>query len=268
MEKGSLDYSDDEKNQIFQDIFSGKIDLENLPEDLYHDIASILKDGVKSGYADAGTKIDFDISDTELIADLQENIYMFSGAKTFTQVKEMMAELVDEKGQIVPFNDFRESARGIFDMFNETYLKTEYDTTIGMAQNAAKWNEIDKQKDLLPYLKYSAVEDANTSEICAPLDGICLPVDDPFWDTYMPLNHFNCRCLVTQEDESAAPDLSSEIQVEAATGNAKEDMQAVFKMNPGKDRVIFDDKHPYFDVGNGYKAFAKENFGLPLPDSE
>jgi hypothetical protein len=147
MEKGSLDYSDDEKNQIFQDIFSGKIDLENLPEDLYHDIASILKDGVKSGYADAGTKIDFDISDTELIADLQENIYMFSGAKTFTQVKEMMAELVDEKGQIVPFNDFRESARGIFDMFNETYLKTEYDTTIGMAQNAAKWNEIDKQKD-------------------------------------------------------------------------------------------------------------------------
>jgi hypothetical protein len=34
--------------------------------------------------------------------------------------------------------------------------------------------------------------DANTSDICRPLDGITRPVDDPFWNVHAPLNHFNC----------------------------------------------------------------------------
>jgi hypothetical protein len=37
-------------------------------------------------------------------------------------------------------------------------------------------------------------------------------------------------------------------------------------MNPGKDGYIFSPDHPYFDVAPKDREFAKENFGLPIPE--
>ena len=42
----------------------------------------------------------------------------------------------------------------------------------------------------------------------------------------------------------------------------------MFKMNPGKERVVFDKDHPYFDVAKKDVAFAKTNFGLPIPEND
>ena len=111
----------------------------------------------------------------------------------------------------------------------------------------------------MPNLEYSAVMDPNTSEICAPLDGIIAPVDDPIWDKIMPLNHFNCRCLVLQTDSPATPDYTQ------TADNVIDTMQGVFKNNPGKSGEIFTKDHPYFEVSNQYREWAKQNFGLDLP---
>jgi hypothetical protein len=42
-------------------------------------------------------------------------------------------------------------------------------------------------------------------------------------------------------------------------------MQPIFKMNVGLDKVVFSDKHPYFDVEPKDKKFARNNFDLPIP---
>ena len=125
-------------------------------------------------------------------------------------------------------------------------------------------NEIEKNKDTLPMLRYSAVMDPNTSEICAPLDGIVAPVDDEVWATIAPLNHFNCRCVLLQETSDVEKTDGNQEKVDEVT----KDMQPLFKMNPGKDKVIFDDKHPYFQVEKKDRAFAADNFGLPIPDND
>ena len=39
----------------------------------------------------------------------------------------------------------------------------------------------------------------------------------------------------------------------------------IFKHNAGKTKEIFNKEHPYFDVPNEFKKFAKKNFGLPIP---
>ena len=40
----------------------------------------------------------------------------------------------------------------------------------------------------------------------------------------------------------------------------------LFRVNPGKDRMIYDkEKHPYFNVPEQFKYLKDVNFNLPLP---
>jgi len=43
-----------------------------------------------------------------------------------------------------------------------------------------------------PYLRFDAVGDSRTSDICEALDGKVLPADDPFWRTHSPPLHHQC----------------------------------------------------------------------------
>jgi SPP1 gp7 family putative phage head morphogenesis protein len=55
-----------------------------------------------------------------------------------------------------------------------------------------------------PYLRFDAVGDARTSDICDALDGTLLPADDPFWRTHSPPLHPNCRSILTPLTEEEA----------------------------------------------------------------
>ncbi len=48
-----------------------------------------------------------------------------------------------------------------------------------------------------PYLRFDAVGDSRTSEICEALNGKVLPADDSFWRTHSPPLHPNCRSILT-----------------------------------------------------------------------
>lgn len=266
--------NDKEMDALIEGIFTGAITEYNLPENLYFAIADRLKEGVYKGFGidftklskDVDTLVKFDAKDLELLIELRENVYMFSAAKTFNEVLDFKGALVNDKGEIKPFKEFKQDMLSLDEQYNKNWLRTEYDTAYGQAQNAVAWNQFEKNKDVLPNLKYSAVIDANTSDICAPLDGICLPINDPFWNTFMPLNHFNCRCLVTQEDETAT--ITSESDVKQLTKAPNEEMQSAFKMNSGKKGVVFSEKHPYFSVDKEFKDLAENNFGLEIPEND
>lgn len=253
-------YSDKLIRSLIQGIYDGDITKDDLPTSLYYAISDYLKKGLYKGFKPDINKSKGDIA---LLNELRENIYMFSAAKTYQQVKTMSELIIDNSGMLRSFADYKADAYEVFHEFNEVWLQTEYNTAIGMAQNAVKWNQIEAQKDVLPVLMYSAVDDENTCEICGPLDGMIAPVDDPVWDSIMPENHFGCRCLVEQMEEGKTTENKDEL-VEEVTDK----MNPTFVMNPGKDKVIFSDKHPYFDVDKEDKGFAKENFDLPIPDED
>lgn len=261
-----FDFDDDLIYALIKGVFDGTITKNDLPEDLYHSIAGFLKKGLYKGFGGSLKDFDYGTSDFELLAELRENIYMFSGAKTYQQVREMTDALVDEDGNLRSFGKFKEEAEAIFERYNKSWLETEYDTAIGQGQNAAQWNDIEKTKELFPTITYHATEDENLCEICGPMDGVTAPVDDPIWDTVYPSNHFNCRCFVEKNDKydeiENTPDRD---EIADRIGDKMDDM---FKMNPGKDRVIFNETHGYFDVEKGDKGFAKDNFDLPIPEKD
>ena len=224
-----------------------------LPEDYYRAVAEYLKRAVYEGFA-ASLK-----TERVVLEGLVANGYMFGAAKTFQQTQAISSLLVDEDGVLRSSREFRDIARATYDNWNTAWGETEYITAVGQADMAAKWQEIERQKDIMPNLRYSAVIDPNTSEICAPLDGITAPVGDPIWDRAAPLNHFRCRCTLLQVDSEATAGNKE------AVDKVLPEMQDVFKHNAGKTGLVFPKEHPYFDVAEQYRDFARANFNLPLP---
>lgn len=271
-----MEYSKEDIEALLVSIYAGSINPLELPEDLYMAIANHLLDGVREGFG-MEFGVEFGAKDEALFAALEENTYLFSAAKTFQQVKEMTGIRLVEGGGVIGFDEFKERATEIFLRYNggedvdgeikPGWLEAEYNTALIQGNNAKKWNEIEKQKEILPYLVYNAIDDA--CDICAPLNGITLPVDDEFWDEYSPENHFNCRCILEQvEKEEGEGSETNEAEISAFEENNK--VPEDFKYNAGKRGEIFATtgkaQHPYFDVPESYKKYAANNFDLPIPE--
>lgn len=77
-------------------------------------------------------------------------------------------------------------------------LEIIYDTNKRQAQHAGKWQRIEATKRALPYLLYRLGSSKEHRPEHAAWDGICLPVDDPFWKTHTPMDGYGCKCWVQQ----------------------------------------------------------------------
>lgn len=258
-----MNYTDKQIDALIADIYSGKYNpSDNLPEDLYFAIADHLVGGTYKGFGGSMADLAFGSTDQRLLDNLRENVYMFSGAKTYQQVREMSGMVADSKN----LKEFKEKALAVYKQYNDDWLRAEYNTAIGQAAQAGQWIDIQADKETFPLLRYSAVMDANTSTICAPLNGITLPVDDPFWRKFSPLNHFNCRCVFEKIDKYTDVKTTGKNKIAALTKEMNDTVQPEFQMNPGRDGYIFKPDHPYFEVAPKDKAFAKRNFDLPIPE--
>lgn len=244
-------------------IYHGSVTPKKLPTQVYHVNARKIISGVYQGYKKQLKDVHYESPDYEMLDSLRNNVYMFSAAKTFQQVLVMSDGLTDGD-KVVPFNQFKEFVQSVSDEFNENWLAAEYSTSIAAAENCASWVRFEREKDVLPMLRYSTIGDA--CDICAPLDGTTLPVGDPFWNTMYPPNHFNCRCLCTQEEETVMQ--TSDDVADGRKSQVSELMNDVFKTNCGRNKEIFDKDHPYFTVPKEYADFAKTNFGLPIPKTD
>jgi SPP1 gp7 family putative phage head morphogenesis protein len=82
--------------------------------------------------------------------------------------------------------------------FNPTRLKLIYDTNVRQAAVAGQWERIEETKELFPYLRYVTQQDEKVRESHRAFHNVVLPVDDPWWNTHMPINAYRCRCRVIQ----------------------------------------------------------------------
>jgi len=252
---GFSDYSEAQIDKLIEQVYAGAITPKALPIGLYRATGKHLTDGIYKGYGATIKEFEYGSPNFAMLKELRENAYIFSAAKTFQEVKEITSLIVQED-KIIPFSKFKTLAMEKIDLYNVTYLETEYNFAVGQARAASEWQSIEKDKDTVPYLTYQTVEDANVRHEHALLDGITKAVDDPFWDIYYPKNDFGCRCGTVSKSEAEETDLSTrEIP----------DIPPLFQYNVGKDKIIFKSDHPYFDVPAQYKELAKQNFNFKIP---
>jgi SPP1 gp7 family putative phage head morphogenesis protein len=267
-----------EINEILQAIFYGQITLTNLPVNLYEYYADELQKAVYKGYK--GSLKTFTVASDEwnLLNHFRENVNIFSGAKTFQQIRDSQNFILDAEGQIRPFYDYLQDVKKIDAVYRESWLRVERDTAIAQGQSARKWMDIEKQKEILPYLKYHTQEDERVRHSHAVLNGFVAEVNDNIWDSIMPQNEWGCRCWIEQLQE-ATPDTGEQIQERIDRENEKREPDErikslkeipdkLFRMNPAKDKIIFKNQgigsHPYFKVDKAFEVLKTNNFGMDI----
>ena len=248
-------FSDEEIDRIILAIFAGAITVESLDLNTYQKIARKLSEGVFEGFGRDINSVMYASEDYYMLKALRENIYIFSGAKTYQQTREISSLLVGDK--ISGYNDFKKKAKQIFKDYNENYLRTEYNSAIAQARSASQWMEIEKDKETVEMLTYHTVGDERVRPTHSDLDNITRPVDDHFWSIFFPPNGWNCRCTTLQNNDEEKTNLRG--------FKAPSDVPDIFKFNAGKERIIFSPKHPYFQVAPRDRDFAKQNFNMPTP---
>lgn len=248
--------SDAEKEKILKGIWNGSITVNTLPNDVYVENKDKLIDGVNNGFGTTLSTLTPGTSQAVMMDSLYGNVTFFSAAKTFQQVNDMSFLKYDEAGFIKSFSDFKADAGKVFDTYNKDWLETEFNTSIQQSQSAEQWLSIQDQKAELPLLKYQTAADERVRDDHAAWDNIIRPVDDPFWNSHMPSNGYNCRCTVIQIPSG---------QVSSLTG-VKKNTNSLFADNVGKSEQVFQetgsDKHPYFSVEKKYDKLKSDNFGL------
>lgn len=175
---------------------------------------------------------------------LRQDLYVFSGFRTYHELKEASERLLRPDGSLKSFKEFYQDTLKVRDKYNKAWLKAEYNYAVRTADAAARWAEIEKDKDQIDLL-YETVGDGRVRPDHAALEGVCLPVDDPFWALAYPPNGWNCRCRVLRVAKGSHPYSNSSEATDAyleATAGKNE----LFRYNPGKEQRIFSDRHPYY----------------------
>lgn len=124
------------------------------------------------------------------------------------------------------------------------WLRTEYDTAIIRAHQAADWVSFERNKDVLPNLQWMPTTSPS------PEAGhrlfwqkpLILPVDDPFWSEHRPGDRWNCKCSLDSTDapvNALDPEELSEARL------PKHAAQAGLEGNPARKGLITD-QHPYY----------------------
>lgn len=175
---------------------------------------------------------------------LERSNWVFSGMKTFHELNEAFPSLIDEEGNRKPFERFLNDVRKVDETYNGNYLRSEYNFIHASAAMAAKWEQFQEDGDRY-YLQYRTAGDDRVRAEHAALEGVTLPIDDPFWEEYYPPNGWNCRCTVVQVRKSKQPatDHAEAMRLgELATGK---DTRQMFHFNPGKQQKAVPDYNPY-----------------------
>lgn len=193
----------------------------------------------------------------ELRVALEENTFIFSGFKTYQQLREVSGLLKDEDGGFKSFEAFSRDIQQLNDRYNKNYLRAEYNYATQSTQMAVKWHDFVADGDDY-LLQYRTSGDDRVRAEHAALHGVTLPIGDAFWDEYMPPLDWGCRCTVVQvpreKYQQSDPDEAKALG-EAATASPK---KKIFRFNPGKTMKIFPPKHPYYKVPAAAKPIVQQ----------
>lgn len=191
-------------------------------------------------------KSDFDeFRDTSVYERYMLNAVQFSAAKSVAENKMLKSEVFKEDGTVKSFSRFRKDAGEVTDIFQKTWLRTEYDTGIKQAVNAELFTRMRADKDINPYWVYLETDSDHPREEHLELVGNVYKIGDPDGDEIFPPNGFNCGC----GSETVDDDYLDENEKEVSKG--EDDIDKVspqFRFNPADQGILPKESHSYYEV--------------------
>ena len=209
---------------------------------LFGEIWSKMNEAAWKGFSQSKTTDpDGDFRDAIL-----RNNAVFSAFKVHRMQNDMARLLLDSNGDLKPFGQWKKEVMPIASHQVGAWLRTEYDTAVLRAHQAADWRQFEREKDILPNLRWMPSTSVHPGADHKRFWGTVRPIDDPFWGEHRPGDRWNCKCGLTSTDDPVTP---------VPDGDPKDRPQPGLENNPGKDGKLFSDKHPYRQ--NAHKGAEK-----------
>lgn len=169
---------------------------------------------------------------------LKQSADVFSAFRTHRMQNDIARQLLDEEGGLKSFSRFARDVQPYIDHRNRAWLRTEYDTAVQRAHLAARWQQFEAERDVLPNLRWEESTSPTPGADHRVFWGTVRPIDDPFWTEHRPGDRWNCKCSLEATDEP-----TNAIPSAIPPGDRP---APGLDNNPGRDGVLVNDRHPYF----------------------
>lgn len=189
--------------------------------------------------------------DDDFRAAILRNNEVFAAFKVHRMQNDMARLLLDSNGSLKPFEQWRKEVMPIASHQVGHWLRTEYNTAVLRAHQAADWQQFEREKDVLPNLRWMPSTSVNPGKDHMVFWNTVRPIDDPFWSQHRPGDRWNCKCDLSSTDDPVT---------EIPGFTTKDNPHPGLDNNPGKDGIIFSDTHPYFPKDCKYCAFYNPGF--------
>lgn len=216
--------------------------MNDIEENMFNSVWETMNDATDKGFQ----KRTPDDPDYDFYQEIRKNNAVFSAFKVHRAQNDMAALLLDKNGNLKPFEQWMKEVMPIADHQMRHWLRTEYDTAVIRAHQAADWRQFEREKDILPNLKWMPSTSVHPGADHKIFWGTIRPIDDTFWNEHKPGDRWNCKCNLSSTDEKPTPVPGSGLENKPAPG---------LDNNPGKDAKLFGDSHPY--INEAYNGATK-----------
>lgn len=241
-----INFSSEVLTQALRAIYDGMNVEDEIQRDAFEEMLRIFNEAAVAGII-ASKKTPPRME--TFLEQLKYNNEVFSAFKVHRMQNDMAARLVDENGQLKPFEKWKRDVEDIADHYCNRWLQTEYDTAVLRAHQATDWLQFEAEKDVYPNLRWMPTTSPNPDEYHKQYwrAKLTLPINHPFWKSHRPGDRWNCKCSLRQTDEPATTEAIADFKPVPS--------QPGLDNNPAQDGKLFSDSHPYYT--NAYPG-AKE----------
>lgn len=234
--------------QYLRAIYNGFDTSRAVEPTMWREVLRVLNEATVSGLLQSSAPTHRD----SFLAALRHSNEVFAAFKVHSMSERMAARLLNPDGTLKPFRQWADDVKNISSHYVGAWLRTEYDTALIRAHNAADWQQFIRDADVMPNLRWMPTTSPTpeSSHRAFWERKLTLPVSDPFWNEHHPGDRWNCKCSLEQTDDPPTPELKAEFAGEAP--------QPGLTNNPGKDGHTFSQDHPYFPKSCASCGFYKK----------
>lgn len=243
-------FSADILEDFLRKIYDGFDVSREIEPSAWREVLRILNEGAVKGLTQGGERQ----HTPQFLQAIKHSNEVFSAFKCHSMGVKMAERLHDKDGNLRPFKEWRESVQPIASHHVGAWLKTEYDTAVLRAHQGSLWQEVERNKDILPNLRWMPTTSVSPENVHKGYwtSRLTLPVDDPFWQDNHPANRWNCKCSLEATSDKADTGHVAEMARQDNTS------QQGLENNP-RDGHLFSDKHPYFPDSCSSCPFKKQS---------
>lgn len=222
--------------RMLREIYDGLNVRDEIQRDAFMETLRLFNEATVKGLEESG----YVAGDRLFYEQLRTNNEVFSAFRTHRMQNDLAARMMDDGGKLKPFDKWVRDVEDITDHYVMRWLRTEYDTAVLRAHQAADWKRFEADSDVLPNLRWMPTTSPDPDIYHRQYweAKLTLPVGHPFWKSHRPGDRWNCKCSLEATDEPA-------------TAGAVADFKPVPQQpgldnNPADDGKLFNDSHPYF----------------------